>query len=284
VGLEALVSDYRRSHHFQYCAFHQFIVSPDDIMLFCVDTYNRALQNTFCDPHCPRSSLPDLPKYPSSLLASEQLRALLAIAENGALFMPRFFVLYPISRISCCCFLPLHSSSPIHLAFMRSSAVIVHCCQDRGFIPNAMPLLDLSFNMGISIVMLTSHLCRGCVTAKQLANIRKFLTDGGEGPINWDICDGFHELKPEDQAKVREALEKGYVPDEDWKGVSIYLEHHSFCISLMVPQDKDGNRPEPPKAPRKKKAAEKAEKPKKEDKEPMSVPVPYLQFRLYTDG
>jgi hypothetical protein len=31
--------------------------------------------------------------------------------------------------------------------------------------------------------------------------------------------DGYHEFKPEDQAKVRQALENSYVPDEDWKGV-----------------------------------------------------------------
>jgi hypothetical protein len=89
--------------------------------------------------------------------------------------------------------------------------------------PATLPLFSFNtvpFTPGISVAILTSYWFRGCVTAKQLANIRKFLTDGGESDINWDICDGYHELDPEDQEKVRQALENGYVPDEDWKGVS----------------------------------------------------------------
>jgi len=41
--------------------------------------------------------------------------------------------------------------------------------------------------------------------------------DGDE--VNWDLCDGLNDLHQEDQEKVREAIERGYIVDEDWRGV-----------------------------------------------------------------
>lgn len=34
-----------------------------------------------------------------------------------------------------------------------------------------------------------------------------------------DLLDGYDELPPEAQEKVRRALENGHVDDEDWRGV-----------------------------------------------------------------
>lgn len=39
------------------------------------------------------------------------------------------------------------------------------------------------------------------------------------------MVDGFDELKPENQEKIKFALENGHIPDEDWKGVR--------CLSFL---------------------------------------------------
>lgn len=36
------------------------------------------------------------------------------------------------------------------------------------------------------------------------------------------VIDGFEELSPENQERVREALDQGHVADEDWKGVCVF--------------------------------------------------------------
>ena len=45
---------------------------------------------------------------------------------------------------------------------------------------------------------------------------------GGKEAFEHDpgIVDGWHELDPEGQDKVRRALEEGHVADKDWRGVS----------------------------------------------------------------
>ncbi len=61
---------------------------------------------------------------------------------------------------------------------------------------------------------MTKGFCRGCVTPKQLANLNGTI----EG--NFDYLDGYDEITPEMQEKVKAALEQGHVDDNDWKGVS----------------------------------------------------------------
>ncbi|MCJ1360973.1 hypothetical protein MMC16_000068 [Acarospora aff. strigata] len=52
----------------------------------------------------------------------------------------------------------------------------------------------------------------GCVTPRQLTNWNE-TTEG-----NVDYLDGYDEITPELQEKVKRALEQGHVDDEDWKG------------------------------------------------------------------
>jgi hypothetical protein len=59
-------------------------------------------------------------------------------------------------------------------------------------------------------------LLRGCVTPKQISNLVEFI---GESKDLSQI-DGYDELSPEYQAKVRDAIEHGHVDDADWRGVS----------------------------------------------------------------
>lgn len=64
------------------------------------------------------------------------------------------------------------------------------------------------------MVVKLKPLHRGCVTPKQLANLNEMI----EG--NFDYLDGYDEITPELQEKVKIALEQGHVDDSDWKGVS----------------------------------------------------------------
>ncbi len=61
-------------------------------------------------------------------------------------------------------------------------------------------------------MLIVGH-CRGCVTPKQLANLKE--TIGG----NFDHLDGFDEITEEMQDKVELALKEGHVDDHDWNGV-----------------------------------------------------------------
>lgn len=66
--------------------------------------------------------------------------------------------------------------------------------------------------------------CRGCVSGKQMENMRNYLTEGKpEGEFTWELMDGLDELPEEYQAKVKSAIEEGKIADEDWKGVSFSL-------------------------------------------------------------
>lgn len=56
--------------------------------------------------------------------------------------------------------------------------------------------------------------CRGCVTPKTIENLKVAIEN------NLDLFDGYDELPPDAQAKMRRALEQGHVDDEDWRGVS----------------------------------------------------------------
>ena len=37
---------------------------------------------------------------------------------------------------------------------------------------------------------------------------------------NMEYVDGYEDLKPENQEKVKRCIERGHVDDSDWKGVS----------------------------------------------------------------
>ena len=62
------------------------------------------------------------------------------------------------------------------------------------------------------LVMLTCW-CRGCVTPKQIENLKTSIEN------DLDLFDGYDELPEDAQEKMRRALEQGHVDDEDWKWV-----------------------------------------------------------------
>ncbi|KAF7862549.1 hypothetical protein EAF04_007422 [Stromatinia cepivora] len=64
----------------------------------------------------------------------------------------------------------------------------------------------------------------GCVTGKQLENMRTYLKDG-KGGYMWDKLDGYNDGgkgslddHPEMQEKVRRVVTQGFIDPEDWKG------------------------------------------------------------------
>lgn len=61
--------------------------------------------------------------------------------------------------------------------------------------------------------LLCSSACRGCVTPKQIINLKT--TTGGDATE----LDGYDELPEGFQTKVKEAIVNGHVDDEDWNGV-----------------------------------------------------------------
>lgn len=116
----------------------------------------------------------------------------------------------------------------------------------------------------------------GCVTPKILANVKKQFSDADE-------LDGFEELKPEDQEKLKKAFETGQVAEEDIPE-----------SARKEAADDDGE--EKPKkkraAPKKKKDADEdddEEKPKKRVRKPAAkvrLPswVPCQPLTPYTEG
>lgn len=54
------------------------------------------------------------------------------------------------------------------------------------------------------------------MTPKVLANVKETIED------NLDWLDGYDEIPPEMQDKVKRALDQGHVDDEEWNGVSEY--------------------------------------------------------------
>jgi hypothetical protein len=53
------------------------------------------------------------------------------------------------------------------------------------------------------------------VTPRVIAGVLESLDENKD----LTLLDGYDELSPENQAKVREALEQGHVDDSDWRGV-----------------------------------------------------------------
>jgi hypothetical protein len=71
--------------------------------------------------------------------------------------------------------------------------------------------------------LLTSLLRRGCVTPKIIANLIEASEETGDGNRDYTLLDGYEDLSPEHQSKVREALEQGHVADSEWRGVRCTL-------------------------------------------------------------
>ncbi len=94
----------------------------------------------------------------------------------------------------------------------------------------------------------------GCATKKIIENMKKNFEDASE-------LDGYEELNPEDQAKIRQAYQEGHVAEED------------IPVTARKPAGEEGEeevdeeKPKKKRAPAKKKVAdedgEAAEKPKR---------------------
>ncbi|KAE8381010.1 hypothetical protein BDV26DRAFT_256321 [Aspergillus bertholletiae] len=56
----------------------------------------------------------------------------------------------------------------------------------------------------------------GCVTPRIIASLSENLGDGDEK--DYEQLDGFDDLTPENQEKIKKALGQGHVDDEEWKG------------------------------------------------------------------
>ena len=63
---------------------------------------------------------------------------------------------------------------------------------------------------------------RGCVTPRLIENINESLEEHNNAG-NYDALDGYDELSPENQEKVRKALEQGHVDDSEWNGVGLVM-------------------------------------------------------------
>lgn len=65
---------------------------------------------------------------------------------------------------------------------------------------------------------------RGCVSGFQMQNLREYLKQGDpDGEYQWDFMDGLDEVPEEYQEKLKTAVIKGKIADEDWKGVSFHI-------------------------------------------------------------
>jgi len=68
---------------------------------------------------------------------------------------------------------------------------------------------------------------RGCVTGRQIQNIRNNLEDPNHpGVYRWDFLDGYEgdeknslDKHPDLQEKVRRVITQGFIDPDDWNGV-----------------------------------------------------------------
>ena len=67
-------------------------------------------------------------------------------------------------------------------------------------------------SISCSLLTYSLTLFRGCVTPKQLENMK------AECAMDMDYVDGYDELPHDFQEKVYRALDQGHVDMEDWKG------------------------------------------------------------------
>ncbi|KAB8230494.1 hypothetical protein ETB97_012516 [Aspergillus alliaceus] len=56
----------------------------------------------------------------------------------------------------------------------------------------------------------------GCVTPKIITSLKEIVEN--EGEKDYDQLDGFEDLDPENQEKIKKALEQGHVDDAEWNG------------------------------------------------------------------
>ena len=63
---------------------------------------------------------------------------------------------------------------------------------------------------------------RGCTTPLVLQHIKEAIEgeDQDEDNLDFDALDGFDEIPPEMQEKIKTALVKGHIEDNEWQGVS----------------------------------------------------------------
>ena len=89
---------------------------------------------------------------------------------------------------------------------------------------------------------------RGCVTPRQIENIKESIDE------DVDMLDGYDEIPPDLQEKIKAAIEHGHVNDEDWNGVCSDVprdEHKS--LNILRTSSKTGQAhlgSEPPRARR----------------------------------
>ena len=69
---------------------------------------------------------------------------------------------------------------------------------------------------------------RGCVTPRIIASLNETL--GEDDEKDYEQLDGFEDLTPENQEKVKKALEQGHVDDKEWKGVCKSFSYVPFRL------------------------------------------------------
>ena len=74
-----------------------------------------------------------------------------------------------------------------------------------------------------SVLSLIPSVCRGCVTPKQISNLKDTI-EGDPSQI-----DGYEELPEDVQEKLVRAVEQGHIDDEDWGWV--LLPTVNLCAS-----------------------------------------------------
>lgn len=70
----------------------------------------------------------------------------------------------------------------------------------------------------LDVEYITDVTFRGCVTPKQIVNIKNVLDNDATQ------LDGYEDLPEDCQAKISKALKEGHVADEDWMGVLHHLQ------------------------------------------------------------
>ena len=84
---------------------------------------------------------------------------------------------------------------------------------------------------------------RGCVTGKQLENLRGALDPTESGEYDWNALDGYDgegnekgslDHHPDLQEKVKRVITQGFIDPEDFNGVSIYHYATKFSLRLYI--------------------------------------------------
>ncbi|CAI7610545.1 unnamed protein product [Penicillium pancosmium] len=74
----------------------------------------------------------------------------------------------------------------------------------------------------------------GCTTPRVLLNIKSSIADEEDDKqLDFDALDGFDELSPEHQEKIKTAIEKGHIEDDEWKGD---IAHNRPGMTGMFPR------------------------------------------------